>query len=318
MLFQDKTFSLWEFIPASPCFAWRLARWLWVGQKIRLLKGSATALGVSGLENYGNLKLMLFDKVSGVWHMDRMCFYKFIYYPTHCWLCCDDWSLQGRNRKGHQGLGWITSQHEGLEPALSQQVSALQDASDCKCPNSSLTILTILTLAKHTCTVPYHGDVRSVKDGRSSSLQAWTPRDTTLFSTNSYSSYCLAADCSICNSWLIMLDHVWPKIQQWEVEPSKPFHTVLIILSGLGYGNRGIGPIPPGSTLPGINTSWWHLLPAIDHVMIMYLLLKFHPIHSNPFQSSPIHSNPQESIAFIWHPRLYFDVELKSIVTRWN
>lgn len=36
-------------------------------------------------------------------------------------------------------------------------------------PNSCLTIL---TLAKHTFTiVPYHEDVRSVKDARSSSLQ---------------------------------------------------------------------------------------------------------------------------------------------------
>ena len=170
--FQDKTFSLWEFVPlASPCFACRLARWLRVGQKIWLLKGSATALGVSGKESYGKLKLMPFDKASGVWHMDRTCFF-FKTLLIVLW-----WLKQGRNRKGHQGLGWITSQHEGLEPALSQQVSVLQDiaiANPCRPPIPVLRFLrlpSILLPIFYHCTVPYHEDVRLVKDARSSSLQ---------------------------------------------------------------------------------------------------------------------------------------------------
>lgn len=164
--FQDKTFSLWEFVPlASPCFACRLARWLRVGQKIWLLKGSATALGVSGKENYGKLKLMPFDKASGVWHMDRS-------FLRHCWLCCDDWSKVGIGKviKGWDESLLSMKASNPLCPSKSQYYKILQLPTHAEPQFLSYDSYACQAYFYHR-TVPYHEDARSVKDARSSSLQ---------------------------------------------------------------------------------------------------------------------------------------------------
>ena len=137
------------------------------------------------------------------------------------------WLKQGRNRKGHQGLGWITSQHEGLEPALSQQVSVLQDiaiANPCRAPIPVLRFLRLPSILLPSYrTIPRRREVGERRQ--------------------------------------------------------------IIVPSNLGYGNRGIGPIPPGSTLPGIDTSWRYVLPAM--ALMSRLCIYCWNAHSNPFK---IHS----------------------------
>ena len=131
--------------------------------------------------------------------------------------------------------------------------NSANSANPWKAPNSSLIRYACQTLP-NILVAPFHGDVRSVKDARSSYLQRLA--------------------MGTVASGLSRLVQRCPALGLHEGTFFLPYPAIL----------------------------------CLDHVFIGEMLIQSIPI--------PSITNRQESIAFIWHPRLYFDVELKSIVTR--
>ena len=163
-------------------------------------------------------------------------------------------------------------------------------------------------------------------------FSAWRPRTRFVPASLSVTRYCNCQPMQTPNSCLTILTlakHTFTNLlplyrtipRRREVGERRQ----IIVPSNLGYGNRGIGPIPPGSTLPGIDTSWRYVLPAmalmsrlcmIDYVFIM-LKCPFQSIQ-NSFQAFPMDKNLSHSFGiqgFIsmlsWNRLLHDEI-------RWN
>ena len=167
--------------------------------------------------------------------------------------------VSGWHWKGHQGLGRSTSQYEG--PAL---VDLFRFAWCVMCN---------LISSNSTWT----------KNGTSFEPQKW-------IEMNEFS-------CHLQSQ--IISNHLFTVVAS-KLQPNKVGERRQIVVPpNLGYGNRNIGPIPAGSTLPSLNR--WHATGIYwcqPRVLWNSTWIQHHGLPTA-------------------HLRLYFDVELKSIVTRW-